>query len=296
METGGTDRELVQGAGGALPAVTITLTRYAEPDELVARAIRRALAQVAVRGEVLFIEQNTESPLYPAESGISNLSFRMIACKLRGLSDARNLALEEARYPLVLYLDADAMAELDWAARLVEVLETDDKVAIAGSRIVPCWPGNAPVWARAQVVLDQYSMLDLGTETKSWHRVVGAAFGTDMAKLGPTMRFDTALGRRDGKLFGGEESDFCARAIERGYEVRYVGGACVTHEVAEERTRLGWVVRRMYYAGFGRATIGGAPAPSRKPGLADCLALPLTLPPYVLGWMRGKFGRAKSKN
>lgn len=282
------------GGKGPLPGVTITLTRYAESDGLVSRAIRHALRQEGVTGEVLFIEQDVEKPLDEADFQGENLAFRMIARKLGGLSHARNLALEEARYPFVLYLDADAMARLDWAARLVEVLEAGDKVAIAGSRIVPGWPGKAPVWARARVVVDQYSMLDLGPETKPWHRVVGAAFGIDMAKLGPTMRFDTALGRRDGKLFSGEESDFCARVIERGFEVRYVGGACVTHEVAEERARLGWVLRRMYYAGLGRATIGGAPAPSRKPGMADWLTLPLTLPPYALGWARGKMARGRS--
>lgn len=279
-----------------MTAVSITLTRYAESDEIAARAIRHALVQQGVTGEVLFIDQRTENPLREEVFEKGNLDLRIVARKLSGLSHARNLALDQAQYPLVLYLDADAMAEPDWAVRLAEVLSTEDEVAVAGSRIVPGWPGNPPPWARARVVLDQYSMLDLGRETKPWHRVVGAGFGVDKAKLGPSMRFDTALGRRDGMLFGGEESDFCARAIERGFEVRYVGAACVTHEVARERVQLGWVLRRMYYAGLGRSTIGGRPAPSGKPGLADCLTLPLTLPPYAVGWMRGKFIRPKSRN
>ncbi|MBX7457695.1 glycosyltransferase [Qipengyuania sp. 1NDH17] len=289
MDTGAHQGDESRG----LPQVTITLTRYAESDELISRAIRHALAQEGVEGEVLFIEQDVEKPLDATRFEAGNLAFRMIARKLGGLSDARNLALDEARYPLVLYLDADAMAEPDWASRLAEVLRSDPKVAVAGSRIVPGWPGKPPVWARARVVSDQYSMLDLGSETKPWHRVVGAAFGLDMAKLGPDMRFDPTLGRREGKLFSGEESEFCARVVERGFEIRYVGSAVVTHEVSRERTRLLWVMRRLYYAGLGRSQVGGAPAPSRRPGLADWLTLPLILPPYALGWARGKLAGSR---
>ena len=272
----------------ALGPVTISLTRYAEPDEQVHRAICHALAQEGVGGEVLFIEQKTAAPLDPAAFAGGNLDFRMIVAELGGLSEARNLALDEARHSLVLYLDADAMAGPDWAAQLAGVLGGDDEVAIAGSRIVPSWPSNPPFWAKARVVADQYSMLDLGAETKPWHRVVGAAFGLNMAKLGNAMRFDPSLGRREGKLFSGEESEFCARAIEQGAQIRYVGGAVVKHEVSEERTRLPWIMRRLYYAGLGRASMGGVPAPSRKPGLMDWLTLPLTLPPYALGWVRAK--------
>ena len=268
--------------------VTITLTRYGEPDEQVSRAIRHALDQEGVSGEVLFIEQKVDQPLNETDFEMGNLQFRMIARKLGGLSDARNLALDEARYPLVLYLDADAMAQPDWARRLASVLQGDDKVAIAGSRILPGWPAKPPVWARARVVADQYSMLDLGKETRPWHRVVGAAFGLNMDKLGHAMRFDPTLGRREGKLFSGEESEFCARAARQGAEIRYVGAAMVTHEVSQERTRLRWIMRRLYYAGLGRAAVGGAPSPSRRPGLADWLTLPLTLPPYALGWAKAK--------
>ena len=273
------------------PAVTITLTRYAEPDELVSRAIRHALDQEGVSGEVLFIEQDVDRPLDPTAFTGGILEFRMITRKLGGLSDARNLALDEARHPLVLYLDADAMARPDWASRLCDVLGGGGKVAIAGSRILPGWPAKPPIWAKARVVSDQYSMLDLGKDTLPWHRVVGAAFGLHLGKLGEDMRFDPLLGRREGKLFSGEESEFCARASARGWEIRYVGSAVVTHEVAEERTRLPWIMRRLYYAGLGRANVGGAPSPSRRPGLADWLTLPLTLPPYALGWAKGRLAR-----
>lgn len=278
-----------QGEPRVPQAVTITLTRYAEPDALVADAIRHALAQQGVSGEVLFIEQNRAGGIAEDDfAGHGPLAFRMIRAQPGSLSAARNLAMDHAAHAHILFLDADAMAAPDWAAMLTETLGASPGTAVAGCRIVPGWPGRPPLWAWARVVNDQYSMLDLGPGTFPYHRVVGAGFGIDMAKLPPHMRFDPALGRREGKLFSGEESEFCARVRDLGLAVVYDGRACVTHMVAPERTRLPWIARRLFYAGHGRAVLGGTPAPSQKPGLADWLTLPLTLPPYALGWLKGK--------
>jgi hypothetical protein len=159
---------------------------------------------------------------------------------------------------------------------------------VAGSRIVPRWPATPPFFARASVLRDQFSLLDLGPDTRSYHRVVGAGFGVDMAKLPADFRFDETLGRREGLLFSGEESDFCARARAHGLRLVYVGSACVTHCIGPERARLGWILKRMLYAGHGRARIGGAPAPSGRRTPEDWLLLPMYLPPYLLGWLWGK--------
>lgn len=271
-------------------SVTIAITRYAEPDRIIADSLRHALGQQAVRGEVLFIEQAPSSTLTEAEFAGGNLELRFIRRRLAGLSAARNMALEEARHRLVLFLDADALAEPGWAAAVAHAL-SDERVAVVGSKIVPRWPGEPPFFARASALKDQFSLLDLGDETRPYHRVVGAGFGADMGKLPPDFRFDTALGRRGGLLFGGEESDFCTRARALGFETAYVGSARATHLIEPERCRWSWILKRMVYAGHGRARQGGAPAASGKAGFFDWLLLPVYLPPYALGWLWGKLSR-----
>lgn len=272
--------------GVILKRVTVTLTRYSETDSLLREVLEHAVAQQGVEGEVLLIEQKPDSEIKETDYVGSALPLRIVRAQVSGLSEARNLSLVSSENDLILFLDADAIAAPDWAAALANALGKSG-VAVAGSRIVPRWTGSEPWFARARVVKDQYSLLDLGKGSKPYPRVVGAAFGVDRSKT-TSLRFDQALGRRGGKLFGGEESDFCNRVIAGGMTVVYQGAACVEHVVAPERMRLKWLLKRLIYAGQGRASLGGRPSPSQAPGLIDWLTLPVTLPPYALGWIWGK--------
>lgn len=268
-------------------AVSLTITRYAEPDSMVRQSLAHALMQDGVSGEVIFIEQQVDSNIDAADFPDAKLELRIIRQKLAGLSQARNLALDQARNALVMFLDADAWAAPNFASSLAQCLSSKEAV-VAGARIIPHWPAAPPLLAKARAVYDQYSLLDLGLATQPYHRVVGAGFGVDMDKLPDDFRFDESLGRREGRLFGGEESDFTNRAIALGFCSMYVGKACVTHLIEPERTRLGWIVKRLIYAGHGRARMGGVPAPSARSTMADWFLAPFYVPPYALGWLWGK--------
>jgi len=270
-----------------LPKVTITLTRYAESDGLVSQAIAAALQQQGVQGEVLFIDQDETSSLGAEDFPMANLGLRVERGSLGSLSEARNRAIELAEYDHILFIDSDAVPESGWAKAMVETLGKSE-CGVVGSRIEPGWPEAPPAFAKARVLLDQYSLLDLGRGELTVMKVVGAGFGVDRSKIPPDLRFDPDLGRRDGRLFGGEESDFCQRARAAGLEVRYNGRAAVTHIIQSERLSWRWIAKRMVYAGYGRAKQGGKPSPSSRASPADYLFAPLYLPPYALGWLWGK--------
>lgn len=274
-------------------SVTIAMTRYAEPDALLRDALTHAIMQQGVEGELLLVEQRVDDPFDSTTLPQGSLVFRMIKRRLPGLSAARNLALDEAKHDFVLFLDADALAAPNWAAAMVAAL-TEKEIAVVGSRIIPRWTGKEPMIARARVVRDQFSLLDLGLKRIAYSRAVGAGFGLDRSKTG-TLRFDPTLGRRDGKLFSGEESAFCHLVTETGYGIAYEGSAVVEHVIAPERMKIGWVLKRLLYAGQSRARVGGTPSPSRSPGLVDWLTIPITLPPYAIGWLWGKLTRVLPK-
>lgn len=109
-----------------IPKVTITLTRYAEPDELVARAIAGALVQEGVEGEILFFDQNMSSTLaaadFDAGSSEGALPLKVVRGPMRSLSDARNAAIDSAEHDTILFLDSDAVPETGWAKAMAETL------------------------------------------------------------------------------------------------------------------------------------------------------------------------------
>ena len=269
--------------------VTITLTRYAEPDDLVWETLESLASQEALSGEVVFLDQNwsTEFSERVESLATETLVFRCLPCARAGLSYARNEGLRGAANDIVLFIDPDAVAAPRWASRLASAL-LQEGVCIAGARIIPRWLGQRPLLARSRIVLDQYSLLDWGKETKPALRVVGAAFGVCRSRLPPGNAFDTTLGRRDGRLYSGEESELCRRVIAARGLVLYCGEAAVEHQILPERLNTIWVLRRLYYAGLSRAKTGGAPAPSSRLGFWDWLLLPAILPAYVIGWVSAR--------
>lgn len=268
--------------------VTLTVTRLGEPDEMLRETLAALAAQAGVSGEILLIEQDPGSRLSADAFSNERWQCRIIQRRLPGLSAARNLSLAEARHDRVLFCDADAVARPGWAAAMGAAL-ADPGAAVVGSRIVPRWTRRPPLLARSRVVRDQFSLFDLGSERRDVPRVVGAGFGLDRSKHPAEMRFDEALGRREGRLFGGEESDLCARVAAAGGRVVYVGAAVIDHVIQPERHRTSWIMKRLFYAGLGRSQAGGTPSPSQKPGLWDWLLLPAILPPYALGWAWGRW-------
>lgn len=267
---------------------TVSLTRFGEPDALVEQTLESLAVQQDVRLQILLLDQSdAETSLDMACSRLSSsrIQFEYKKIPAHSLSRARNTAIALTCTDLLLFIDPDAICAPDWAAVLIESLQRE-KIGVAGGRILPIW-GKTPGWlAQSTVVRDQYSILDLGEGTADVDRVVGASFGINVARLGRDMRFDENLGRRDGRLFGGEETDFCRRCRTMGKTVLYNGGAIVKHQIPVERMSFRWLARRMYYAGIGRCMAGGKPSPSRPLNAWDYLALPFILPSYVLGYWR----------
>ena len=265
--------------------VTIAVTRYDEPDGLVRDALQSLALQQGVAADVLFLDQR--DPLFAgAVEGLSHDALRFSVCPIsaRSLSFARNEAIRTAAGDIVLFMDCDAVAHPRWAAELVSALRQDG-VAVAGSRIVPRWACPPLLMGRARVVWEQYSLLDLGPGQRQVARVVGAGFGIDRRRLGEEAHFDETLGRRDGRLLSGEDSDLCKRARARGLLIIYNGEAVIEHKIAAARITHRWILKRLFYAGANRAILGGPPCVAHGFGVWDALFLPVIAIPYVAGYV-----------
>ncbi|WP_295543733.1 glycosyltransferase [uncultured Thiohalocapsa sp.] len=272
---------------------TIALTRFHEPDRLLEAALMSLSAQVDIVAEVLLLDQNPSAAIRSRcqKMNLETVRFRYEAIPAKSLSFARNLAIDKAAAPVVLFMDADAVAEPNWALALYDALRTEH-VGMVGARILPNWHRRPPLITKSLVVQDQYSIFNLGPQTLPFHRVVGAGFGLHRDRLGREAYFDERLGRREGSLLGGEETELSRRVSALGLDILYAGDAIIRHQIPPERASYGWILRRLFYAGVSRAMIGGSPSPSRAMNLWDFLVLPFVLPPYALGYL---FGRRKAR-
>lgn len=276
----------------------ISLTRFGEPDALVIETLDSLAGQTGAGFAVHLFDQNPSAGLEAAAARLStpDLPMRYEAVTPEGLCAARNAAIAaaaEAGAPIVLYIDPDALAAPDWAERLTAALEETPDAALVGARILPLWRARPPLLARAGFVKDIYSLLDLGAGRRDYHRVVGAGFGLHRARLGEEAWFDPRLGRRDGRLMSGEESELAARAATAGWRVIYEGGARTQHQIMAERANSAWIFRRFYYAGWTRAGVGGAPSPSKRPKGAELIAAAILAIPYFTGFFVAKYQRAR---
>jgi len=267
---------------------TITLTRYQEPDDLVFKTLECLARQSRVRASVLFLDQNpgAEAEAFCRKLDSENIRFIYTPLTARSLSYARNTAITTCKTDTLLFIDTDAYADENWAYELASMLDRDD-IAVTGGRILPEWHRKPLLLSHARVVNEQYSTLDLGEAELTTKKVIGANFGINIKRLGTDAYFDEKLGRRDGILLGGEETDLCERAVGKGMGIRYQGKAIVHHQILPERITYSWIFKRLYYACIGRALRGGKPSPSHSMSAWDYLFMPIVLASYAIGYLKG---------
>ena len=269
-------------------STTITLTRHDEPNRLIVGTLKALALQENVSAVILFFDQRPDAETASLCQSLDseNIRFNYRPLEPCGISRARNTAIAACKTETLLFIDADAIPDPGWAASLAEAL-LPDNVGIAGGRILPEWHKPPLLITKARTVREQYSMLDYGDDMLQVPRVVGASFGIHLERLGQEARFDEDLGRRNGLLLGGEESDLCTRARDAGLQILYQGKAVVHHQVLPERIRYRWIFRRLFYAGVNRALRGGMPSPSHRMTLWDYIFMPLVMIPYALGYRKG---------
>lgn len=270
--------------------MTISVTRHDEPDTLLLGALNCLASQQGVLAAVLVFDQcsSIEIEQYCTNRPDGDVHFLYFSMQPCGISRARNQALQFCRTDLLLFTEPDARPDTNWAHYLSETLAGG--AAVAGGRILPEWEGRPPIVAGSGLVMDMYSLLDLGDSRRASEKVVGCNFGINIANLGARYAyFDENLGRTPGTLMGGEEVDLCLRAANAGLPVMYDGRALVIHLIAKERSGYHWLARRIYSAGKSRAMKGGRPRTSNPLGIhwRTALAFPLYLI-YVLGFLSYK--------
>lgn len=182
-----------------------------------------------------------------------------------GKAPALNAAIAAARGDVLALTDDDVLVGRDWMA-IVRHLFEDRSLALVGGRVDPHWQCAVPSWLQVEehgrygpmssplALLHYGEAQDLGKRT-----AVGANLAVRRTVFEALGGFAPNLGKRRGTLLGGEDHDFCQRAVAAGYRCEYRPELQVQHWVPAERTQLRYFLRWFFWCGITHAVIEGAP-------------------------------------
>lgn len=184
----------------------------------------------------------------------------------KGLSGARNTAVEQVRSDVVVFLDDDAAASDGWLSALLAGY-TDDSVIAVGGSAAPRWPDGA----QRPVTLPRGA----GSTRGELDWVVGCTYAGQPESLEPvrnlmgcnmSMRrlvfdrvggFSEELGRVGKTPLGCEETELCIRA-RRAFpasQIMFEPRALVRHHVSTDRLTWSYLRRRCFAEGVSKAAV-----------------------------------------
>jgi hypothetical protein len=244
------------GQGDAVH-VTVVVCAYADRRwTLTCAAVKSALRQAPPPAEVLLVIDHNPPLAARARQDMPGITV-LESDGPPGLSGARNVGLRAATQPITVFLDDDAEACPGWLESLTEPYQDADVVA-TGGHVRPRWPQRRPAWFPSTfdwVVGCSY--LGLPDHTAPIRNPIGANMSMRTSPAITVGGFDTSVGRVRGKPSGCEETELAIRltASRPGTSILYVPGAVVDHEVAPERIRLRYFIRRCWNEGRSKAIV-----------------------------------------
>jgi GT2 family glycosyltransferase len=228
-----------------------TLDRWQD----LCEAVNSARAQEpAVEEIILVIDHNREledraREAFPYAAVIANREGR-------GLSGARNTGVAHARGKIVAFLDDDAVASSNWAARLYAECK---KPGVAGAvpLIEPHWVGRKPPWFPGEflwVVGCSYKGLPEGRQEV--RNLLGSACAVRRDLFERVGGFNDRLGRTESGLpMGCEETEFCIRARQVTGDAKFIfqPSTVIQHKVPAARQTWRYFTLRCYAEGLSKA-------------------------------------------
>jgi glycosyltransferase involved in cell wall biosynthesis len=238
----------------SVPPITAIICTY-NRDRYLGAAIDSLLEQDYADYGVLIVDNaSTDQTKAVVEARLAHPKLRYVYESTLGLSVARNRGFRETQSPLIAYLDDDAVASRQWLRVLVEAYENNQKLAIAGGKVSLIWPENqrSPQWISSDLA-QGLGAYDLGSEvlsiTDSNLTPRGLNYSLRRSFLEQVGGFDAQLGRVGKRLLSNEELFMTELALAQGWQVAYLPEAFVEHNVAPERLKPDWFLRRSWWQG-----------------------------------------------
>ena len=153
-----------------------------------------------------------------------------------GLSYARNRGIREAKGQIIAFTDDDVIVDNHWIQNIDKAFKEHDDVACVGGKILPIWEAPKPSWLKTRWY-DHLALLDYGDSAA--YMMNPNIWGANLAVKSEIFRkyglFDSNLGRKPGKLYSYEETDFLHRVRNAGEKLLYYPLSIIYHHVPGNR-------------------------------------------------------------
>jgi GT2 family glycosyltransferase len=269
---------------------TVILTRYDEVDSLIIPCLISLSKQINVSLTIYFLDQKKDNKVKRICKKLSSKKIMYIykSIPAKSLSYARNIGIKLAKTSIVMFTDLDAIQDKNWAYELLKTYKVDKKIAVVGGRSIAKWMSKSHWYHKSNIIMEFYSIINLSDKVINTSKVIGVNYSLNKNLLKKLALFREDLGRKNGMLLGGEETDLCKTVIENGYYVYYTPNAIVEHQIYMERSSIFWILKRAYYGGVSRAARGGKPQPMvKRRNIYDFFACMLIAFPYIIGLIYG---------
>ncbi len=197
------------------PLVSIVIINWNRLDDVM-RCLNYLNSPRGVRYEVVVVDNGSTDGSVEQLSRIESIKFIGLGSNV-GPARARNIGIEHASGQYVFFLDSDAVLAKSALARLVERMESDHSVGIAGCRIVDGrtrkidqWFYQYPAATHEHVEFDTYSFSAAGAMVRAEALRDAGPFWDDL-------------------FIYNEEVDLSIRALRAGYRIIYYPRARVYH-------------------------------------------------------------------
>jgi glucosyl-dolichyl phosphate glucuronosyltransferase len=234
---------------GELMDLSVVISTYNRADLLAScldALAAQALSEV-VRWEVVVVDNNCTDAT-PAVVERARVAFpvpvRYVLERRQGVAFGRNAGVEQARGRLIAFTDDDVRPAPDWLASVLAAFVELEADALGG-RVMPQWAAPVPEWVHEWLEQRQYRHTHIGilVHPERAHLTGATVYPPIWTANAAVKRdvfvslggFDTRMGRVKDKLFGGEDTDFIRRVVDRDLRVFYDPRLVVWHRISAER-------------------------------------------------------------
>lgn len=247
----------VGGEESLTNSVTVVICSYTtERWETLRHAIDAVLKQINSDDELLIVVDHNDALLARCREYIGDFVV-LPNSHNRGLSGARNTALDEAHGSIIAFLDDDAIPLDGWIDAL-RAPYTDKQVYGVGGLVKPYWVGGQPGWFPEEflwVVGCSYGKLS--SDRHPVRNPVGANMSFRKAAFDYVGGFAEQMGRIGERPLGCEDTEFSIRLKKADPDAIILNEpySQVEHYIAQQRASVGYFTRRCWAEGVSKAEV-----------------------------------------